>query len=126
MPTKAELEARVIELELAAALDEAEKEEPAEDEPVEDEQVAEEQVDLTPSGDVTKDTILRELEQFDNREVDSTYMVDVYGHRLEDPAFVRAFAWARRRGNELKACLIYADAHDGDFEESNEPVVKRD
>lgn len=112
--TKAELEEQLAEAQAQLA-DRAE------------EQVSEpEEVELTPSGDVTKETILAELRQFDRREVDSTYMEDVYGHRLDEDAFVRAFAWARKRGNELKACLIYADAHDGDFEASNEPVVKRD
>lgn len=83
--------------------------------------------------EVTKDSILAELEAMDgvnnaqsDSEEESTYFVDVWGHRLESEPFVRAFAWARKRGNELKACLIYADAHELDFEESDAPVVKRD
>ena len=54
------------------------------------------------------------------------FQTEVWEHRFENAQFVRAFAYARRRGNETKACLIYADAHDLDFEASTEPVVKKD
>lgn len=75
---------------------------------------------------VTSESIISELEEFDQREEDSTYMIDTWAHRTESESFVRAFAWARKRKNELKGCLIYADAHELDFETSSEPVVQRD
>src|SRR6187397_1375439 len=50
------------------------------------------------------------------------FQLEIWEHRFENPQFVRAFSWARKRGNETKACLIYADAHDLDFEGSTEPV----
>lgn len=64
-----------------------------------------------------KDEFLAELDE---------EQADIWAHRFESDAFVRAYAWARKRGNETKACIIYADAHELDFEESDEPVVKRD
>lgn len=75
-----------------------------------------------------KEKILKELQDADGpqEEGEDTYMVSVWSHRLESPAFVRAFMWARKRGNELKACLVYADSKELDFEESVAPVVKRD
>ena len=82
---------------------------------------------------VTAESIMAELAAMDgvssaasDSEEESTYFVDVWGHRTQSEPFVRAFAWARKRGNELKACLVYADAHELDFEESDAPVVKRD
>jgi len=77
---------------------------------------------------VTAESIHEELVKMDGEleDPEEGYLVSVYGHRVESEAFVRAFAWARKKGNELKACLIYADAHEGDFEESDTPVVVRD
>jgi hypothetical protein len=82
-------------------------------------------------GEVTSETILAELERFDVTNTDpekeeSTYMRDIWAHRVESESFVRAFAWARKRGNGLKGCLIYADAHELNHEDSDEPVAIRD
>ena len=82
-------------------------------------------------GEVTAESIQAELEKFDIEHTDpdkeeSTYMRDVWAHRAESDSFVRAFAWARKRGNGLKACLVYADAHELNHEESDEPVAAKD
>jgi len=76
-----------------------------------------------------KEKFLQELKDMDGEpevEGEGTYFVDVWAHRFEQDGFVRAFQWARIRGNELKGCLVFADAHELNFEQSVEPVVKKD
>lgn len=83
----------------------------------------------TEEPEVTRESILKELQDMDGEpddEDEDTYFMSVWSHRVEDEAFVRAFAWARKKGNELKACLIFADAHELAFEDSDTPVVKKD
>ena len=51
---------------------------------------------------------------------------DIWEHRFSSGAFVRAYAWAAKKGNGPKGCLVYADAHENDFEDSESPVVQKD
>ena len=100
MATKAELEEQLAEAQAQLAdRAEATVEEP-------------EKKPLSPA-DAGKDAFLKELDE---------YQMDIWAHRFESDAFVRAFAWARKRGNETKGCLVYADAHELNHESSDAPV----
>lgn len=78
--------------------------------------------------EVTAESIVEELKTTDGdlEDPEEGQFHTMWAHRTESEAFVRAFAWARKRGNELKGCLVYADSKELDFEESDTPVVKRD
>lgn len=107
MPTKAEMEQELAQLRDRNAVLEAEAAAPVQQAPVV------EKKPLAPA-DASKEEFLKEL----NEEQE-----EIWAHRFESDAFVRAFAWARYKGNETKACLIYADAHEDNHEDSDEPVA---
>ena len=78
--------------------------------------------------EVTAESIVEELTKLDGdlEDPEEGQFYSTWAHRVQSEAFVRAFAWARKKGNELKASLIYADSKENDFEESDTPVVNRD
>lgn len=50
----------------------------------------------------------------------------IWEHRfLGDEAFVRAYRYAKSKGNGPKGCLVYADAHAEHHENSDTPVVQK-
>jgi len=116
MATKAELEdqlaeqqARIMELEANEARAQDVDPGPEEAPVVEEKPLS--------AADAGKDAFLRELDE---------YQTEIYAHRFESEGFVRAFAWARARGNGTKGCLIYADAHELNHESSDAPVALKD
>lgn len=82
------------------------------------------------TNEVTAESINKELADYDITHSvegeESTYMRDLWEHRTQSESFVRAFAWARKRGNQLKGCLTYADAHELNHEDSDAPVKIED
>jgi hypothetical protein len=110
MATKAEVEEQLAEAQAKIMELEAKEQEPV-PEPTPRPKPA-----LSPA-DAGKDAFLRELDE---------EQTDIWAHRFESDAFVRAFAWARKRGNETKGCLVWADAHELEYSDSDEPVVQKD
>ncbi len=65
-------------------------------------------------------TVEELLDELDDEQL------DIWEHSFQEEPFVRAYKWAKRKGNGPKGCLVYADSHDADFENTDHPVVKRD
>jgi hypothetical protein len=110
MATKAEVEEQLAEAQAKIAELEAKEQEPVEE-------PAPRPKPALSAADAGKDAFLKELDE---------EQTDIWAHRFESEAFVRAFAWARRRGNETKACLVWADAHELAYTDSDEPVPPQD
>jgi hypothetical protein len=109
MATKAEVEEQLAEAQAKIAELEAKEQVPAEPAPRPKPALS--------AADAGKDAFLSELDE---------EQYDIWAHRFESESFVRAFAWARKRGNETKACLVWADSHELEYSDSDEPVPQED